>query len=386
MRTIYTLLLFGSALAAQPDADIISDYLSRKDHLAAHHIETSDDKYLEGYIQSLLNSHYYELDIIVQVLNGKAYLYNVPDNEMLEKSILSFVGDVPGILSVEAPSGPPPAQLQKRELVESDPIGGIWFPQTTVLFPPLIADPREPQFYLEYRWGDATLGTSAVAVALGDTFPIYRWIHVMGVAAVQVGIQAGAWTVFNMAEEGIVNDWAQIVNTDFLVGIPVTVAFDGWSFRGRIYHVSTHLGDEYIEDNPGVQRKNPSYEAIDIYTQYQISDGIRVYFGPGALVRDDETYPMGTMYVEYGTEMRAFGEKLFNHKLYGTPFLALNFRNWQTANWRLDFTGMLGYEFSKLQGVGRKFRAYLKYHNGYSDGQFFKEYSQFGALGISWGF
>ncbi len=384
---VFLSLLCGALSASPSEKEIVAEYLSRADQLPKGHIEESDDVYLEGYIQSLLNSHYYEFNIIVQVLENTAYLYKVPNNRMIKRSIVSFVSDVPGISDVQIVEGPTPPEVSKREMKEVNQIGGVWFPQTTVLFQPLIADPRETQYYAEYRWGDETLGTHTVGVAYGDTFPIYRWnnVFVFG-GALQIGIQAGAWSVFNLGAEDMINDWAQLVNTDYLIGIPLTYSFDNWSFRLRIYHKSDHLGDEFIQDHPDFERLNPSMEAIDFIAQYQITDGLRPYLGPGVIVRDDETFRMDWFYIHYGIEGRAFGQKFFRHKLYGTPFIALDFQNWQAVDWRLSFSGMIGYEFSKLQGVGRKFRFYGKYHNGYSDGQFFKETSDFWAAGFSWGF
>ena len=58
----------------------------------------------------------------------------------------------------------------------------------------------------------------------------------------------------------------------------------------------------------------------------------------------------------------------------------------QTNHWQFDFTTQLGYEWSKLQGVGRKMRIFLEYHKGYSEGQFFKDRTQYGAIRLSWGF
>ena len=85
--------------------------------------------------------------------------------------------------------------------------------------------------------------------------------------------------------------------------------------------------------------------------------------------------------------MRLFGQKLYYHRLYGTPFFAAHMENWQQHKWELDMTFKLGYELSKLQGVGRKMRLYVEYHEGYSyEGQFFNKRVQYGELGFSWGF
>jgi hypothetical protein len=91
--------------------------------------------------------------------------------------------------------------------------------------------------------------------------------------------------------------------------------------------------------------------------------------------------------VEYGAELRILGTKFVYHRIYGTPFFAIHLENWQQRHWNLDLTMKLGYEISKLQGVGRKMRVYVDYHNGFSyEGQFFNKRTQYGEFGFSWGF
>jgi len=87
-----------------------------------------------------------------------------------------------------------------------------------------------------------------------------------------------------------------------------------------------------------------------------------------------------------GRKTSCLGYKNFYYKLYGTPFLAVYLRNWQVNNWNLDGTYMVGYEWSKLQGVGRKMRVFINYHRGYSEGQFFKDRTSYTGFGFSWGF
>jgi hypothetical protein len=65
----------------------------------------------------------------------------------------------------------------------------------------------------------------------------------------------------------------------------------------------------------------------------------------------------------------------------------MNMENWQQHDWDLDCTFKLGYEFSKLQGVGRKMRLYVQYHQGFSyEGQFFNKRTRYAEVGFSWGF
>ena len=365
---------------------LYGEELARSDSVPKEHTETADDTYLEGYIQALVNAHYYEFNILVDVKDQHVYLYNLPENRLTRNSIIAFVKDVPGVKDVHRGEGTPPKGASDREKKEVNKISGVWLPQSTLLFQPILGDPREPMYSVQARFGDTVLGQKSVAVSYGDTFPIYRWRNVGGIgAAMQLEITAGVWSVFHMfVHHG--NEWSELVNTSFLIGFPVTLAFDNWAFRFRIYHQSCHLGDEFMKYHPNVKRVNPSIEAIDIFANYQVTDGLRFYFGPGVVINSDESFPIKPMYFEFGSELRALGRRSFYHQLYGTGFLALNVRLWQEMNYRMDFTGMLGYEWSKLQGIGRKFRFFIGYHNGYSEGQFFKETSDYFMFGLSYGF
>lgn len=384
-----------SLSAQEEDAELVAKFfpdsyvLTRTDSLPECDFDNASDEYLQGYIQALVDMHYYEQRVRVTVSDHVVYLGNLPHNDLLSKSIISFVKDIPGVKSVEV------QHLTQKELEawETNPperrVNGVWFPQSTVLFQPLVADPREPMYYAAYRGGDRVIGHTVAAVAFGDDFPIFRWRDILWHGDLQIGIDAGVWAVFNFSDLPRHNhEFSELVNTDYMVGIPLSYAIDRWSFRFRIYHLSSHLGDEFIVNNPKFlhKRKNPSYEAIDFFTSYQFSSNLRGYFGPGVILHSDDSFPMKTFYVEYGFELRMFGQKYDYHRLYGTPFLAVHLENWQCRSWSLDTTIKAGYELSKLQGVGRKMRLYADYHTGFSyEGQFFKKRTKYGEVGFSWG-
>ena len=366
--------------------------LSRADNLPVETFEDATDPYLEGYIQALIDIHYYEYRVLVSVKNHHVFLSNLPKNSLIANSIISFVRDLPGVASVKVVDKLSKAEIASRaKYVEQPSVKGIWFPQSTVLFQPLIADPREPTYSVEATFGDKVIGRKAVVVSFGDDFPIFRWLNVFyWQGDMQIGIQGGAWAVFNFYHVPARNDGnCELVNTDYMGAIPLTYAFDNWSFRMRFYHISGHLGDELIVDHPSFlhKRVNPSFEALDFMTSYQFTQGVRGYFGPGVILHSDRSFKLKPLYVMYGSELRFFGKKMHYHRLYGTPFLALHLENWQQHHWNFDLFLKLGYEISKLQGVGRKMRVYANYHVGYSyEGQFFNERTQYGGVGLSWGF
>ncbi len=389
-----TLALYG---LENPEGEIVAKInpelstIKRSDSVPAVTFGHASDPYLEGYIQALIDAHYYEYHVVVSVKDHKVYLFDLPKNELVARSIVSFIQDLPGVneVIVGGQISKEEAELRKQ-YVEAPRVNGVWFPQSTVLFAPLIADPREPMYAVNYRFGDRVMGRKAVAVSLGDDFPIFRWKDVLWHGDLQIGVQAGVWAVFNFSHvPHLQGSGCELMNTDYLVGIPLTYAKGKSSFRLRVYHISGHLGDEYLVDHPWFlpDRKNPSYEALEWIQSYQFSSNLRVYGGPGWVMQSDETFKIKPLYVKWGTEVRLFGQKLYYHRLYGTPFFIAHLENWEQHHWDLDQFYMLGYEISKLQGVGRKMRLYLEYHRGYSyEGQFFNEKTQYGQLGLSWGF
>ncbi|MCY3974024.1 MAG: DUF1207 domain-containing protein [Simkaniaceae bacterium] len=351
------------------------------------HINQAEDAYLEGYIQALVNTHYYEFNLLVYVENRDVYLYNLPKNELIKKSIIRFIKDLPDIGSVTAVDKLPENRIELLEGREKgNKTKGIWFPQTTVLYPPMIANPRATLYSVAYREGDRVLGKHSVTVSLGDHFPIYRWRNILHRQGdLQIDVQAGVWSAFKMGS-CYNKEVSELMNTDYLVGLPLSYATGEWAFRLRVYHLSTHLGDECLVRNPHIKRVNPSLEAVDFFAAWQPNQKLRLYAGTGVVIHTDRTYPIDPLYVEYGGEFRFLEKRNEYHGIYGTFFFAAYVRNWQAVSWAFDFTPMFGYEWSKLQGVGRKMRLFINYHRGYSEGQFFKDRTAYGGVGFSWGF
>lgn len=354
--------------------------------------ENNTDHYLEGYIQALLDMHYYEHQIIVLVDQNVVYLYNLPHNSLLSNSIISFVEDLPCVDEVIVKCELTPEECERRKsYVEQPCTSGIWFPQATVLFQPLVADPREVVYSIAYRSWDRVVGGTCIAIAMGDNFPVYRWTNVFKWCGdLQIGIAAGIWAPFNfqnVPRRGGTN--CELFNTDYLLGIPLDYAVDRWSFRLELYHISSHLGDEFLFNRPDFlpRRVNPSFEALEFFTSYQASKYLRLYFGPGVILHSDQSFDMDNFYVEYGAEARFLSTRFCYQRIYGTFFLAVDVQNWQVRDWGFDWTVKGGYEISKLAGVGRKMRLFASYHHGYSyEGQFFKKRTSYGEYGLSWGF
>jgi hypothetical protein len=381
MKLLALLALFGS---------VYGNVIAKTDAIpeSCSHIT---DEYFEGYLQALIDTSYMDSHVKVVVKNRKIYLANLPSDQKNRISIINFVKDIPGVDENEVYEleAIPSEEAERREChIRKPQIKGVWFPQMTELFQPIIADPRNVTYILGYRSGDHVIGVHCINIALGDDFGIYRWINVWGGWDVQIGIESGIWSVFDMNPHPNCPDCGtELVNTDFYFGIPLTFAKGKWSFRLRGYHISSHLGDEYMVNHPDVVRVNPSIEAVDFFTSYQAVQAVRIYFAPGCYVHSDPSYKWQPMYIEYGTEVRFLNHKFYSQRMHGNLFIALFWRNLQQLDWNFDGTYRAGYEFSKLQGVGRKLRFWIGYHHGYSlEGQFQKERTRYWEFDFNYGF
>jgi Protein of unknown function (DUF1207) len=392
-------LLFCTLLVAVCHADeaespeVLDGPQCRSDNLCYGKFGGADDTYMQGYLQALVDLHFNEQCVNVCVKGGTVYVSNLPNNSLISRSIVRFLADFPGVECVVIDQHCTICKHVDHPTPWYDccKIGGIWFPQANELFQPLIADPRQVKFAGEWRFHDSVIGSRVGAAIFGDTFPIFRWLSVgPWCGDLQFAIDAGVWAIFKFGDPrlgGGSSDRVALINTDFLCSLTWTYAAGCWSSRFRYYHISSHLGDEYLVSIPDVVRINPSREAVDFFLSYQIIDALRLYGGIGINIRSDESFRVDPFYFEGGAELRLLGQRNLFQCLYLQPFLAMDFRVWQDLRWRPDATFMLGLELSKLQGLGRKARIYIQYHDGYSfEGQFSKLRTEYVALGFSWGF
>jgi len=345
------------------------------------------DKYLEAYIQGLIDAKFPKNKVLVTIRNGEAILNNLPNDKDLSDKIVAFVKKFSSIAQAAgynesiAISDIPMA----TQVVDTDerktPGTGIWLPTSTVLFPTMVANPRQISFSVGQRFRD-TVGTQrASAVSFGDQLPMYRWCNMWKWHGdLQLELEGGVFALFNHTRPS-----SPLLNADYYVGIPLSYAVGPYAFRLRLYHISSHLGDELKSVHRHVHRRNKSFEAIDFFSSYFITNQIRVYGGLGIICHSDSEMRLKPFYVQYGAEIRVARHNFT--QLYGEPFLAMHFENAETHNWNFDSTFAIGYEWGKIQGFGRKLRAFIEYHEGYSpEGQFYKKRTDYLAFRLAYGF
>lgn len=263
---------------------------------------------------------------------------------------------------------------------------GLWMPELPPLFRPFIADPREVTYSAGWRFNDnKALTQNVIDVSYADSFPIYRWFYVWPWGGdMQVDIEGALWAVFDPCTES-----APLMNADYYVGFPITYAIDYWQFRLRGFHISSHIGDEFLLNHPHFDRRNPSAEYVDFSVSHDFTDDIRLYGVVGYVIHQDESFKCHRFYSEAGLEMRLNEFRYLNYcqSLYAVPFFAMHFRFRGDYKRHLDSTYVLGYEVGKLSGLHRRMRVYMEYHDGYSsEGQFFKFPTNYFSIRASYGF
>ena len=142
--------------------------------------------------------------------------------------------------------------------------GWVSVPQGQI-FCPLAADPKAERSFASYLRGDfATVAdappgttTNIAAVGLGDTFALFRFAARRPGNGIQVDLAAAVFSHFNLDAPSF-----DLINADYIVGIPLTARFAGFSARFRVYHQSSHLGDEFLLKRQP-ERVNLSFESFE---------------------------------------------------------------------------------------------------------------------------
>ncbi len=259
---------------------------------------------------------------------------------------------------------------QTYEKTDSETVGEA-FPSDD-LFRPIMADPKQPQFFAIWQHSRSRADGSSInlgSVAIGENFGFYTRRN--GCDGWQIGLLTGIFAQFNLGEKN-----AQLINTDFNVGIPITWRSGNWSARLRYYHQSSHIGDEFLAANPGFKTLTFILEEVDAILSYDYR-WLRVYGGGGYLVhREPTTIDRGK--IQWGFEARAPSIRTrivepFLNRVIVTPVLSADFKSIQTHEWIIDTNVLGGFEWSRT-GSHRRFRIMATYFHGHNPyGQFFDQ-------------
>lgn len=240
------------------------------------------------------------------------------------------------------------------------------------LFEPILLDPLESQTYgsvYPAYWTDGKqYAGSIIPFAFGFAKPFYRHTTAPGKAEEWV-LDLASFTQFEAYHDAQANvARRRIINTDYKISFIYNIRRGENNYRIRLYHLSSHLGDDYIFRNQ-ITAPTPNavnYELLD-FTYSRVYHNWRLYGGAGIVLRNaEERKPVSA---QFG----AFYKKPSTHaaRLVG----GVDVKFWQQTNFRPGIHGGIGVE------VGRTQNNLTFLLEGYSG---FRPYSQYEDQQTAW--
>jgi hypothetical protein len=337
------------------------------------------DEFLTGYIASILERDLrWERDsYILEIVNGVATITLFKDDpvrrEAADKQLRAIDGLHKIMVVVKTVDADKPEAVGSSMGITGE---GETFP-TGNLFRPLLADPKQAQFFASIdRFKSSGKRYTMASVGFGETFGLYRFFGSREGDGLQLSVEGALFAQFNLNTPSY-----DLINADYIIGIPVTYRYGDNSLRFRIYHQSSHLGDEFLQSLNPPERVNLSYEAIDLIYSREWR-GWRVYGGGEYLVHK-EPADLKPMSAHWGIEYRGSKPLVWN----GRPIAGVDMKSFEEHNWAINTGIKAGIEFGHPNPGQRRLRLMAEWYNGFDPrGQFYNNKVEYYGMGISLGF
>lgn len=343
--------------------------------LPAPALPETEDPYLAGYAGAVLEREFRISRHAVTVRNGVLTLEGAQLAGADRARVLAALSRLPGVVSVEVREAAAPRLAVSAEAapaaVSALPTGLL---PTGHLFQPLLADPRWPHFSAAYRY---YLDVAHVAaVSFGETIPLIR-DNTAADSQLELGVQAGVFALFQLDSPS-----EDLINADYFVALYGTWRRGPVSVLGRVFHQSSHVGDELLL-RTRLERINLSYESVDLKLSYDLPWGFRVYGGGGYLF-DQEPATVNPWTVQGGVEFRS-PWTLASGRI--RPVAAVDLQSRDENQWNLDLSVRAGIQLESVRVLERRLQLLVEYFYGNSpDGQFYKNRVDYIGLGAHFHF
>lgn len=379
LRPTDVLLALALALLAQPLAAAGADAVD------------GPDRYLAGYAAAIVER---DLDLEVvhcEVVGGVARVTVRNLGSTPAQRIAEALVRVDGIDAVEVRvdgDGPEPvAEIEDDgEPADADGPGPVadseddgeaedddldLFPRVE-LFEPLLADPRQPHFAAAMLWylDDPELGRVGSA-NFGETFALLGGPVGDGPTRWELGILGGVFSIFDLEASSV-----DLVNTDFWVAPTLSFRRHELSTQLRVYHQSSHLGDEFLLRNR-IRRVNLSYEGADLLVSADVHPAVRVYAGGGAIFNSNpHLHPLS---VQAGIEIESPVAFLGGAV---RPLAAADLQFREENHWDEEISAVAGIQLENPDLSRLRLQILFQYFRGNSpNGQFFERHIEYLGVG-----
>ena len=266
---------------------------------------------------------------------------------------------------------------------ESEASGYVPLPRGDV-FCPLLADPKGQRSFVSYliETNDDKKDAQVGSVGISDAFGLLRFGGSRPGDGFQISIMGSVFAQFDLDVSSY-----DLINADYVIGIPITIRRGVFSTRLRVFHQSSHLGDEFVlrENNPDFERENISYEAAEMLLSL---DGgpLRVYGGGEYLLRRDPS-DLERYVAHGGIELRPARRIVRFGSLAGVRFVAAgDLKASEQQDWKPAISVRTGFEFDRPRDTdppARRWGLLFEAYDGPSPyGQFFRRDVRYLGAGI----
>ncbi len=362
----------------------------------------NNDDYLEGYITALVQEVHQAPSVRIRVKNGVVHLKKLPADQEKREKIIQAVTRTKGVQRVEIsevyikpmritpqPDQQPEPRVQKEPPIEAHPkeleeleikddqktIDEMFtgFSPKNDLFEPLLADPWESRFFMSYRY-DLEMDRNTGVVGLGEVFGIYRLEDIFGKDHhLQVNVEGAVFSYFDLDTES-----TDLLNNDFQFGLPIVYRYNNYSTRFRVMHRSSHLGDDFIRQDPAIFwtifDRQVDNNLVDLVQSYE-QDWWRVY--AGGVYRFTTRPKRDPWDILYGLEIIPWNDRAIH------PIFGVQYKQQGEFGWSLDQRYVAGIEISGCPSRDRSTKILAEYYNGQRLGwPFFQQDGDYVGVGL----
>ncbi len=238
----------------------------------------------------------------------------------------------------------------------------------------LLADPKSVHSFISVLDGTAEEFPSQIgAVGIGDSFGVFRW------GIMQLSVAGSVFSQFDLGAPSY-----DLINADYVVAVPVTFRYQGFSGRLRIYHQSSHLGDEFLlRAQP--ERENLSFESFELMLSQDLG-WLRLYAG-GERLLDPSPTDLSRWLAHGGLEMRPEASLLEIDPLGSIRVIgAADVKSSEEQDWEPAVSIRGGLEGGRVESPGvpvDRWQLLVEYYDGPTPyGQFFRSDMSYWGLGL----
>lgn len=257
--------------------------------------------------------------------------------------------------------------------------GWVWLPQGEI-FCPLAADPKTERTFASYLRGDfATIAdpepgtdTNIGSFGIGDSFALFRSAGSRSGDGFQLSVVGSVFAQLNLDAPSF-----DLINADYIIGLPLTHRNGGFSGRLRVYHQSSHLGDEFLLAREP-ERINLSFESAELLLSQELGP-LRIYGGGEAFFRrEPDDLPRNLAHG--GLELRPPPLGV------GRFVAAVDVKAVDDETWETGWSARAGVEIARVPSPGHPPRIISvmgEFYDGPAPyGQFYREDVRYWGLGI----